>query len=525
MSNKLRRFLLTGAIISGLLTVAGSVFWFAMDNTAAEAMSPGMAHYNNKNYIEAAKPSVKTTAKPTQVVKPSVKTTSKPTQVVKPSVKTTSKPTQVVKPSVKTTAKPTQVVKPSVKTTSKPTQVVKPSVKTTSKPTQVVKPSVKTTSKPTQVVKPSVKMTAKPKKTQVVKPSGKKTAKPRKTQVVKPSGKKTAKPRTTRIVKPSRKVTAKPRATRLVKPSVKMTAKPRKTQVVKPSRKVTAKPRTTRIVKPSRKVTAKPRTTRIVKPSRKVTAKQRATRIVKPFRKVTRKPKKTQTSRKPSRRDAEEPEPPQADSEESNDTGIFAEDDQNAKRAESSCPENQYALTVNATPATSRIRIMNIRPKYRPGICLTPRRYDIYVTHRGYHSYRKWTTLQEAEVSINVALKPNSATRQARCSSAKTLAARSAKRLADNRFISLRRRKPQTKNKVYWKYVCQAVDTLYDKQIGKICPNAVSEPVRIKRQKAFWSKTLNVTVADIHQDVIDRNQGKTWGWIKHKIINACPNRI
>jgi hypothetical protein len=287
MSNKLRRFLLTGTIISGLLTVAGSVFWFAMDNTAAEAMSQGMAHYNNKNYIEAAKPSVKTTAKPTEVVKPSVKTTAKP------------------------------------------------------KNTQVVKPSVKTTAKPTQVVKPSVKMTAKPKKTQVV------------------------------------------------KPSVKMTAKPKNTQVVKPSVKTTAKPRTSRLVKPSRKVTAKPR----------------ATRIVKPFRKVTRKPKKTQTSRKPSRRDAEEPEPPQADSEESNDTGIFAEDDQNAKRAESSCPENQYALTVNATPATSRIRIMNIRPKYRPGICLTPRRYDIYVTHRGYHSYRKWTTLQEAEVSVEVTLR------------------------------------------------------------------------------------------------------------------------
>jgi hypothetical protein len=311
MSNKLRRFLLTGTIISGLLTVAGSVFWFAMDNTAAEAMSPGMAHYNNKNYIEAAKPSVKTT--------------SKPTQVVKPSVKTTSKPTQVVKPSVKTTAKPTQVVKPSVKTTSKPTQVVKPSIKTTAKPTQVVKPSVKTTSKPTQVVKPSVKMTAKPKNTQVVKPSV--------------------------------------------------------------------------------KTTAKPRATRLVKPSGKTTAKQRATRIVKPFRKVTKKPKKTQTSRKPSRRDAEEPEPPQADSEESNNTGIFAEDEQNAKRAESSCPENQYALTVNATPATSRIRIMNIQPKYRPGICLTPRRYDIYVTHRGYHSYRKWTTLQEAEVSVEVTLR------------------------------------------------------------------------------------------------------------------------
>ncbi|OQY50490.1 MAG: hypothetical protein B6247_21430 [Candidatus Parabeggiatoa sp. nov. 2] len=123
-----------------------------------------------------------------------------------------------------------------------------------------------------------------------------------------------------------------------------------------------------------------------VKPSQ-VAAEPRTTRIV-----------------KPSRLDAEEAEPPQAESEESNDTGIVAEDDQGSNTP-TSCPDNQYALIVNATPATSRIRIMNIQPKYRPGLCLTPRRYDIYVTHRGYHSYRKWTTLKEADVSVNVALK------------------------------------------------------------------------------------------------------------------------
>jgi len=72
----------------------------------------------------------------------------------------------------------------------------------------------------------------------------------------------------------------------------------------------------------------------------------------------------------------------------------------------SSCPDNQYALTVNATPATSRIRVMNIGPKYQPGICLTPKRYDIYVTHRGYHGYRKWIAIEAADVSLDVALTP-----------------------------------------------------------------------------------------------------------------------
>ncbi len=75
--------------------------------------------------------------------------------------------------------------------------------------------------------------------------------------------------------------------------------------------------------------------------------------------------------------------------------------------AESTCPDNKYRLTVNATPPTSRIRIMNIKPKYRPGICLTPRKYDIYVTHRDYHPYRKWIKTKPADVSLEVTLTPS----------------------------------------------------------------------------------------------------------------------
>jgi len=74
-------------------------------------------------------------------------------------------------------------------------------------------------------------------------------------------------------------------------------------------------------------------------------------------------------------------------------------------QADSACPDNKYALTVNATPPTSRIRIMNIKPKYQPGICLKPGKYDINVTHQNYHRYRKWITLKDTDVSVEVILR------------------------------------------------------------------------------------------------------------------------
>ncbi len=63
-----------------------------------------------------------------------------------------------------------------------------------------------------------------------------------------------------------------------------------------------------------------------------------------------------------------------------------------------------YKLTVNAIPLDSRIRIMNIKPKYKHGICLKKGHYDIYVTHKNHKSYRKWIKIEDRGVSISVTL-------------------------------------------------------------------------------------------------------------------------
>ncbi len=63
-----------------------------------------------------------------------------------------------------------------------------------------------------------------------------------------------------------------------------------------------------------------------------------------------------------------------------------------------------YKLTVQARPANSRIRIMNIKPKYRPGIPLEPGKYDILVEQQGYQSARQWVTIQDADVSLDISL-------------------------------------------------------------------------------------------------------------------------
>jgi len=63
-----------------------------------------------------------------------------------------------------------------------------------------------------------------------------------------------------------------------------------------------------------------------------------------------------------------------------------------------------YKLTVNAMPSDSRIRIMNIKPKYKHGICLKKGNYDIYVTHKNHTSYRKWVKVEDREVSISITL-------------------------------------------------------------------------------------------------------------------------
>jgi tetratricopeptide (TPR) repeat protein len=64
-----------------------------------------------------------------------------------------------------------------------------------------------------------------------------------------------------------------------------------------------------------------------------------------------------------------------------------------------------YHLTVNATPRNSRIRIMTIKPKYRPGIKVKQGKHKIEVTKRGYKKRIKWVTITDHDVNVNIKLK------------------------------------------------------------------------------------------------------------------------
>jgi hypothetical protein len=69
----------------------------------------------------------------------------------------------------------------------------------------------------------------------------------------------------------------------------------------------------------------------------------------------------------------------------------------------SSQPAQVYSLTVNTTPSGSRVRIMNINPRYYSGIRLKSGRYDIEVSHPGYQTYRKWIRVN-SDSTISVVL-------------------------------------------------------------------------------------------------------------------------
>jgi formylglycine-generating enzyme required for sulfatase activity len=65
---------------------------------------------------------------------------------------------------------------------------------------------------------------------------------------------------------------------------------------------------------------------------------------------------------------------------------------------------DKYRLTVLATPADSQIKIMNIVPKYVPGIALKPGKYDVLVQKPGYMTSRQWITIQDQDISLPVVL-------------------------------------------------------------------------------------------------------------------------
>ena len=66
-------------------------------------------------------------------------------------------------------------------------------------------------------------------------------------------------------------------------------------------------------------------------------------------------------------------------------------------------------LTVKPMPDDSRIRIMNIKPKYQDAMALAPGRYHIEVSKNGFKTYEKWITLDSGEdkvVSVDLSARP-----------------------------------------------------------------------------------------------------------------------
>ncbi|GMG88153.1 bifunctional serine/threonine-protein kinase/formylglycine-generating enzyme family protein [Biformimicrobium ophioploci] len=65
-----------------------------------------------------------------------------------------------------------------------------------------------------------------------------------------------------------------------------------------------------------------------------------------------------------------------------------------------------YRLTVKPTPAGARVRIMNIRERYQPGMALAPGRYEIEVSADLFRTTRKWVTLSDDNLQLPVNLEP-----------------------------------------------------------------------------------------------------------------------
>ena len=64
----------------------------------------------------------------------------------------------------------------------------------------------------------------------------------------------------------------------------------------------------------------------------------------------------------------------------------------------------QYSLTVISTPTNSKVKIMNIKPKYYPGILLTPGKYKICVSHPHYREHCEWAEIKNQNLTIDIEL-------------------------------------------------------------------------------------------------------------------------
>ncbi|MCG8036132.1 MAG: SUMF1/EgtB/PvdO family nonheme iron enzyme [Candidatus Thiodiazotropha taylori] len=66
--------------------------------------------------------------------------------------------------------------------------------------------------------------------------------------------------------------------------------------------------------------------------------------------------------------------------------------------------ELMSTLTIEAVPADARIRILNIGPKYQPGIALKPGKYHLEVSKEGYKDKRQWIELSGGSEAFPIRL-------------------------------------------------------------------------------------------------------------------------
>jgi len=72
---------------------------------------------------------------------------------------------------------------------------------------------------------------------------------------------------------------------------------------------------------------------------------------------------------------------------------------------ESYATEATYRLYIKTTPSDAGIYIMNIRPKFRQGMRLSPGKYDVIISRKGYKKYRQWIQVRNKDVHLTVNLK------------------------------------------------------------------------------------------------------------------------
>jgi len=96
----------------------------------------------------------------------------------------------------------------------------------------------------------------------------------------------------------------------------------------------------------------------------------------------------------------------------------------------------------------------------------------------------------------------------------------SAKNLAEKMFA-------EGKHPNWWRLVCQAIDVVYDREIGKVEPKAVGQSAKTPRQINTWKAIFRATVDDIEQDEVKKQrQGESQilnrNTIRTNIKKACP---